>query len=111
MTIEMREPTFFLLTALLDGPKHGYALIAEVAALSEGTLSLQVGTLYGALDRLVQQGWLSESGTEVVAGRHRRYFAITDDGVTALEVESERLRARALRATTLITRRRESFAS
>lgn len=111
MTKEMREPTFFLLTALLDGPKHGYALIAEVATLSEGSLSLQVGTLYGALDRLEQQGWVTESGTEVVSGRHRRYFAITDDGVTALENESERLRARATRATVLITRRREGFAS
>lgn len=111
MTDEMREPTFFLLTALLDGQKHGYALISEVATLSENRLSLQVGTLYGALDRLAQKGWVSESGTEVVAGRHRRYFVITDKGVTALEVESERLRARAARATTLLTRRRESFAS
>ena len=111
MTTEMREPTFFLLTALLDGPKHGYALIAEVANLSENRLSLQVGTLYGALERLVQRDWVTESGTEVVAGRHRRYFAITDAGVAALEGESERLRARAARASALLAQRREGFAS
>lgn len=111
MTIEIREPSFFLLAALLDGPKHGYALISEVASLSEGRLTLQVGTLYGALERLEQQGWVAESGTEVVAGRHRKYFAITDDGVAALEGESQRLSARAARATALITRRREGFAS
>ena len=111
MTMEMREPSFFLLTALLDGPKHGYALIAEVASLSDGRLSLQVGTLYGALERLQHEGWVAESGTEVVAGRHRRYFAITDDGATALEAESQRLSARAARATALLGRRREGFAS
>lgn len=107
----MREPTFFILTGLLDGPKHGYALITEVASLSQGTLALQVGTLYGALDRLERQGWVCESGTEIVAGRHRRYFAITDDGINALEAESERLRSRAGRATALLARRREGFAS
>lgn len=110
MTKEMREPTFFLLAALLDAPRHGYALITEVKDLSEGRLSLQVGTLYGALDRLAQQGWVRESGTEIVAGRHRRYFAITDAGAAALEEETERLRARAARATTLLAQRREGFA-
>jgi PadR family transcriptional regulator PadR len=111
MTKEMREPTFFLLTALLGGPKHGYALIVGVADLSDGELHLQVGTLYGALARLEQQGWVSESGTEVVAGRHRRYFAITGDGEAALESESIRLRSRAARATTLLAQRRAGFAS
>lgn len=111
MTKEMREPTFYLLTALLDGPKHGYALITEVSELSRGQLSLQVGTLYGALDRLAQQGWVKESGTEVVAGRHRRYFAITDAGAAALEEETERLRTRAARATALLSQRREGLAS
>lgn len=110
MTKEMREPTFFLLAALVDGPKHGYALIAEVNRLSERRLTLQVGTLYGALDRLAQQGWVGEAGTEVVAGRHRRYFAITDQGAAALEEESVRVAARAARATALLTHRREGFA-
>lgn len=107
----MREPTFFILTALLSGPQHGYALITEVAALSDGALSLQVGTLYGALDRLQREGLVSESGTEIVSGRHRRYFEITEDGVVALDVESARLRSRATRATTLLAQRRTKFAS
>lgn len=106
----MREPTFYLLTALLDGPKHGYSLIGEVAALSDGRLRLQVGTLYGALDRLERHGWVADAGSEVVAGRHRRYVRITDEGVAALEAESERLRARAARAEALLSRRREGFA-
>lgn len=106
MTTEMREPTFFLLTALLDGPKHGYGLITEVRSLSDDRLSLQVGTLYGALDRLAKQGWVEESGTEIVAGRHRRYFTITDVGIAALETESARLLSRAGRAASLLATRR-----
>lgn len=105
----MREPTFFLLTALLDGKKHGYALISEVGKLSEGRLTLQVGTLYGALERLAGQGWVEESGTEVVAGRHRRYFKITSQGAAALETESARLADRAARAIVLLGRYREGF--
>lgn len=110
MTKEMREPTFFLLTALVAGSKHGYALISEVDRLSEGGLTLQVGTLYGALERLQKQGWVEESGTEIVSGRHRRYFAITADGAAALEEESARLAARAARATALLATYREGFA-
>ncbi len=106
----MREPTFFVLTALLGGRKHGYALISEVGTLSEGRLTLQVGTLYGSLERLARQGWVEESGTEVVAGRHRRYFTITSQGAAALETESARLTDRAARATALLGRYREGFA-
>jgi len=109
MNIEMREPTFFLLTALLDGPKHGYALITEVSALSEDRLTLQVGTLYGALERLAKQGWVAESGTEIVSGRHRRYFAITDEGAAALSAETERLQSRAAKASSLLSQRREGL--
>lgn len=110
MTKEMREPTFLLMTALLEGPKHGYALIAEVNQLSDGRLTLQVGTLYGALDRLARQGWVRESGNEVVSGRHRRYFSITDAGAAALEAESARLAARAAHAQVRLTRWREGIA-
>jgi PadR family transcriptional regulator, regulatory protein PadR len=111
MTKEMREPTFFVLMALLSGPKHGYALITEVAFLSDNALNLQVGTLYGALDRLQKEGLVSQSGTEIVSGRHRRYVEITEDGVTALEAESARLRSRERRVTAMLTQRRIGFAS
>ena len=87
------------------GRTHGYALIADVNRLSEGHLAIQVGTLYGALDRLENQGSVRQAGAEVVDGRHRRYFEIKDLGAGMLAAEATRLRQRAAQATTLLTRR------
>lgn len=96
--IEIREPTFFVLAALATGPKHGYALIKEAGDLSGGRVQLRVGTLYAALERLEEQGLVEAAGTEVVEGRHRRYFSLTDQGVEVLEGESARLEANAAQA-------------
>jgi PadR family transcriptional regulator, regulatory protein PadR len=48
----MREPTYFVLASLLDGPLHGYAIIQRSEELSGGRVRLATGTLYTALDRL-----------------------------------------------------------
>lgn len=89
----MQEPTLLLLTALADEPRHGYALIKEVETVSSGRVRLRTGTLYAALARLQQQGWVEVTGEEVVDGRHRRYYALTNDGVDALAEETARLQA------------------
>jgi PadR family transcriptional regulator PadR len=97
-TPEMREPTFLVLAALASGRKHGYALIAEAEQLSAGRVTLNVGTLYAALDRLGEQGLVSDAGEEVVDGRHRRYYELSDEGATALEAQIQRLESNAARA-------------
>jgi DNA-binding PadR family transcriptional regulator len=89
----MQEPTLLLLTALADEPRHGYGLIKEVEAISSGRVRLRTGTLYAALARLQQQGWVEVTGEEVVDGRHRRYYRLTEDGAEALAVETARLKA------------------
>ncbi len=94
----MQEPTRLLLTALADEPRHGYALIKEVEAISSGRVRLRTGTLYSALARLQEQGWVEASGEEVVDGRHRRYYALTDEGGAALAEEAARLRSLAAEA-------------
>ncbi|MFJ2867181.1 PadR family transcriptional regulator [Kitasatospora sp. NPDC087314] len=94
----MQEPTLLLLTALADAPRHGYALIQEIAAISDGRVKMRTGTLYGALDRLLQQGLIEVAAEEVVDGRARRSYALTDAGRTALATEAERLRAVATEA-------------
>jgi DNA-binding PadR family transcriptional regulator len=88
----LREPTFLILTALARAPLHGYGLVTEVAELSGGRVSLRPGTLYGALDRLVDDGLVTNDREEIVDGRLRRYYRLTDDGVTVLRAETERLR-------------------
>ena len=94
----MREPTFFVLTSLADGRKHGYGIIKDAEQLSDGRVSLKVGTLYAALDRLQAEGIVAAAGDEVVSGRLRRYFELTVPGAERLRVESERQALNAKRA-------------
>lgn len=94
----MQEPTLLLLTALADAPRHGYALIQEVAAISRGRVTMRTGTLYSALDRLLQQGLIRVDRDEVVDGRARRTYALADPGRAALAAEVERLRTVATEA-------------
>ncbi|MCX4686343.1 PadR family transcriptional regulator [Kitasatospora purpeofusca] len=89
----MQEPTLLLLTALADAPRHGYALIQEIAAISDGRVKMRTGTLYGALDRLLQQGLIEVAAEEIVDGRARRTYALTEGGRGALTTEAERLSA------------------
>ncbi|NUP51711.1 MAG: helix-turn-helix transcriptional regulator [Catenulispora sp.] len=91
----LQEPTVLLLTALADSPKHGYALMQEVAAMSAGRVRLRTGTLYGALDRLLQQDLIRIDSEEVVEGRARRTYALSDSGRELLEAEAELLQATA----------------
>jgi PadR family transcriptional regulator, regulatory protein PadR len=87
----MREPTYFTLAALLDGPLHGYAIAKRAEAVSDGRVRLTAGTLYAALDRLLGQGLIAVDGEEVVEGRARRYYRLTASGRRALQAEAARL--------------------
>lgn len=89
----IREPTFLILAAVAPEPIHGYGIIKSVEDLSEGRLRLRAGTLYAALDRLVGEGSLVISGEEVVDGRLRRSYRITEDGLAELRSGLERMEA------------------
>ncbi|GLZ76869.1 hypothetical protein Afil01_16760 [Actinorhabdospora filicis] len=105
MTTPLREPAFLILTALAGGPLHGYGLISEVAELSAGRLTLRPGTLYGALDRLTEDGHVAPDHEEIVDGRLRRYYRLTDEGAALLAAEAARLRANAEAAATRLRMR------
>jgi DNA-binding PadR family transcriptional regulator len=87
----VQEPTFLILTALAAEPLHGYGLMQQVQRLSEGRVTLRTGTLYGALDRLTVEGLVTGDREEIVDGRLRRYYRLTDDGAALLAAEAERL--------------------
>lgn len=89
------EQVFLILTALADRPLHGYGIVQEVLALSEGRTRLKVGTLYGALDRLTAEGLLEPDRDEVESGRLRRYYRLTGRGVAALAEDAARMAANA----------------
>lgn len=91
----MTESTFFVLTALVGEPRHGYGIVKEVADLSDGRVALKVGSLYGILDRLVVEGLVELDREEPHQGRLRRYYRLTGAGLEAVREESVRIAANA----------------
>lgn len=92
--LPLREPTFFILLSLSPGPKHGYAILKGVENLSDGRLQLSTGTLYGAIKRLLDRGWIRRvddplpNGTE----RERKAYNLTELGRSILNAEFARLK-------------------
>jgi len=68
------DPSLLILTSLSDGPKHGYAIMTDVAGFSG--VRMEPGTLYGALARLERRGWVRPLG----AAERRRPYQITAAG-------------------------------
>jgi DNA-binding PadR family transcriptional regulator len=97
----IREPTYFVLAALLDGPLHGYGIIQHAYQLSGQRIRLAAGTLYEALDRLASSGDIAIDRQETVDGRVRRYYRLTDQGRHALHQEATRME----QAAQIVTRR------
>ena len=75
-----------LLAAVEDGPLHGYGVIERLKAQTGGAVSIEGGTLYPALRRLEESGLVRGEWTDA-AGRRRRVYTLTDDGVAALHGE------------------------
>lgn len=91
--IPLTEPTYFILLSLAQGPLHGYAIMKDVDRLSHTRVILSTGTLYSALKRLLDQGWIrradeTEDGTN---GRQRKAYLLTDLGRDILKAEVQRL--------------------
>jgi DNA-binding PadR family transcriptional regulator len=72
------DPSLLILTSLADGPKHGYAIMADVATFSG--VRMEPGTLYGALSRLERRGWVRPLAT----AERRRPYQITAAGQEVL---------------------------
>ena len=83
-----------ILLALLDGELHGYALMRRVGELSEGRVKMGPGTLYGTLNRLVEDQLIVETTDRVERsdGERRRYYQLTATGHTMAVEELNRLR-------------------
>jgi DNA-binding PadR family transcriptional regulator len=86
--------TFHILMALVDGQRHGYALMTQVAEGSGGTVRLGPGTLYGSLKRMLESGLVREAGEQVdpeMGDERRRYYALTEHGLAVARAEARRL--------------------
>lgn len=91
--LPLSETTFFILLSLSPGPRHGYAIMKDVQALSEDRVKLSTGTLYGALKRLLEQGWVRrvDDPTPDNTNRQRKAYALADHGRQVLGAEIARL--------------------
>jgi DNA-binding PadR family transcriptional regulator len=92
----LSEPSFFILLSLASGPRHGYAVLKDTQALSEGRLTLSVSTLYTTLNRLQEQGFIERVdgvGEEPSPGLPRKVYRLTQPGHRALDGEAWRLRS------------------
>jgi len=91
--LPLTETSFFVLLSLATSPKHGYAIIKEVEAMSERRVILAAGTLYSALRRMLDDGWIERFGDIPTNGDHRerKLYQLTDLGRHILEAETGRI--------------------
>lgn len=80
-----------ILTSLADQPRHGYALMKDIEALSGGRVRLSTGTLYGALRRLLEVGWI-ERFAQPDTSRDKQAYALSAQGRRRLESELDRMK-------------------
>ena len=103
----MLPPAVFqILIAVADRERHGYAIMQDVAARTDGQLRIGPGTLYGSIKRMLHDGLIEELDERQGAGRddaRRRYYRITPRGRKTARAEIARLAklVRQARATTL----------
>jgi DNA-binding PadR family transcriptional regulator len=101
----LSEPVLLILMSLAGQPRHGYALMKDVETLSNGRVRLSTGTLYGALRRLLEEGWIERFEQEDTS-REKQAYQLTRAGLRQLEMEVERLK-QLTRAATARLRTRE----
>jgi DNA-binding PadR family transcriptional regulator len=89
--IPLTEPVLLVLLSLAEEPRHGYSIIKDVERVSDGRVVLSTGTLYGALQRLLENGWI-EDFEEEERSRDRRAYRLTVRGRKNLQLEVERLK-------------------
>lgn len=92
---KMRAPAYYTLAALADGPLEGADILRRVDALSGGRVRMSAGTLYGALERLVESGKVHAGDYRFEQSRPRREYRLTDFGRAVLAAEARHHRPRA----------------
>ncbi len=79
-----------ILKALALGPLHGLAISRRIEQVTRGTFHVKPGSLFPALHRMEEEGWLSSSWGESESRRRAKYYLLTKAGRKQLETESER---------------------
>jgi len=94
--LPLTETTFLILLSLASSEKHGYAIARDVEKLSDRRIVFSTSTLYTALKRLLEDGWIRRAGEDPKqdeSGRPRKTYALTELGRRMLEAEAARLKS------------------
>jgi len=92
--LPLSAPTFHILMALAEDDRHGYGIIQDVAARTDGALRLGAGTLYRSIQRMLEQGLIVETRERPAPDEddeRRRYYRITPFGTAVARAEARRL--------------------
>jgi DNA-binding PadR family transcriptional regulator len=92
--LPLQPAAFHILMALAETERHGYAIIQEVAARTNGDVKLSAGTLYRSIQRMLEQGLLEElrqRPAPELDDERRRYYRITAFGTAVARAEAQRL--------------------
>ena len=92
--LPLTETSFFIILSLATAPKHGYAIMKEVEAMSETRVVLATGTLYSSLRRMLEDGWIERvtDNNSAADNRERKLYQLTSHGRRILEAEISRLK-------------------
>jgi DNA-binding PadR family transcriptional regulator len=92
--LPLQPAAFHILIALADEDRHGYAIIQEVTQRTSGEVKLSAGTLYRSIQRLLEQGLISEvrqRPAPELDDERRRYYHLTPFGAAVARAEARRL--------------------
>lgn len=94
--LPLKPVLFWILLVLIDGPSHGYGLLKEIGARTEGRVRLEPGNLYRYVKKLLDTGLIEEVDAPAHAASsddRRRYYAVTALGHEVARAEAERMRS------------------
>ncbi len=91
--LPLTEATYLIMLSLAPGPKRGYGILKDVESLSHGRIIFSTGTLYGAIKRLLELGWIARAGSDLPdeGGRPRKEYHLTPAGKRILGAEISRM--------------------
>lgn len=92
--LPLTPAVFHILLALADGERHGYAIMQEVMAATQGAIKMGPGTLYGTIKRMMDARLIEESDERPdpkLDDERRRYYRLTSFGRRVAQAEAERL--------------------
>ena len=92
--LPLQAAVFHILVALADRERHGYGIMQDIDARTDGKMRLSPGTLYGSIKRMLEQGLIQECDQRPdpeLDDERRRYYRITSFGLSVAGAETERL--------------------